>query len=133
MAANNDIETLIKTSLDSIRQMVDVNTVVGEMLQAPDGTTIIPISRISCGFLSGGAEYGRAGQKVPNAKREPGGETPFGGGSGAGVSIRPAGFLVAAEGQVRFLPVEGEAVAERIIAAIPGLMRQLPGLTQGGR
>ena len=87
------------STMENIRDMVDVNTVVGEAVQTPDGSTVIPISRVSFGFVAGGAQY------TTNASRtdKESGALPFGGGSGAGVSVSPMGFLVLNKDSVRML------------------------------
>lgn len=114
---NHPIEGLMKTALDSIKQMVDVNTVIGEAVEAPNGTVIIPVSRVSCGFVAGGGEYEAGeGQK----------SMPFGGGSGAGVSVVPIGFLVVGP-YVRFLPVETNAVVDRLLDLAPELIDKIKG------
>ncbi|MCY0882123.1 MAG: GerW family sporulation protein, partial [Firmicutes bacterium] len=92
------IEGLMQTALQSIKGMIDVNTIVGDPVKTPDGSTIIPISRVSVGFAAGGAEYGPG----PTLKDR----YPFGGGSGAGVSVHPVAFLVAYQGNVRLLTLE---------------------------
>lgn len=75
------IESLMGTSMESIREMVDVNTVVGDPVQTQDGSTIIPISKVSFGFVAGGGEY------TCGAMRQQAEEMPFAGGAGAGVSV----------------------------------------------
>ena len=80
------IESIMATTMESIRDMVDVNTVVGEAIAAPDGSTVIPVSRVAFGFVAGGGEYKCAKQAA---------EAPsFAGGTGAGVSVQPVGFIV---------------------------------------
>ncbi|MDN5348443.1 MAG: hypothetical protein PWP65_2008 [Clostridia bacterium] len=116
--ADHPIEALMKTAMESIKAMVDVNTVVGDPIETPEGQVIVPISRVTCGFAAGGSEY-EPGQ-------ENGGKTlPFGGGSGAGVSVQPVGFLVVGKGQVRLLPVDGNAVVDRIIDVAPAVLDRL--------
>jgi sporulation protein YtfJ len=111
------IQGLMHTAMDSIKQMVDVNTVVGDAVETGDGGVIIPVSRVSFGFAAGGGEYGR-----PRAE---GAEAPFGGGSGAGVSVQPVGFLVVRGGDIRLLPVESNATVERLIDMAPDLLEQV--------
>jgi sporulation protein YtfJ len=111
------IEGLMKTALESIKQMVSVNAVIGEAVEAPNGTVIIPVSRVSCGFVAGGAEY-----EFKEANRH----SPFGGGSGAGVSVVPIGFLVVGA-QVRFLPVETNAVIDRLLELTPDIIDKIRG------
>ncbi|MCL8208671.1 MAG: GerW family sporulation protein [Actinomycetia bacterium] len=108
------IESLMKTAMEAIAGMIDVNTVVGTPVETGDGTTIIPISRVSFGFAAGGGEY-----YSPAAA--PG--RPFGGGSGAGVSVRPVGFLVEHQGSVRLLAVEGGDLATRLMDLAPDVVR----------
>lgn len=84
------------TTMEKIRDMVDVNTIIGDPIITPDGTTIIPVSKVSFGFASGGSDIP---SKIPKEL--------FGGGSGAGVSIQPLGFLVVHQGDVRLLEMNG--------------------------
>lgn len=98
MANEHKIPEIIRSSLDSIRSMVDANTVVGEPIVTDSGTTIIPISKISVGIASGGIDY--------NDKNERPKPQNFGGGGGTGLSVSPAGFLVVDKnGNVEFLNV----------------------------
>ena len=87
MANENKIPEIIKSSLENIRSMVDANTIVGEAINTPQGTTIIPISKISVGIASGGVDYN--GKDQAPAMRQ-----NFGGGGGTGLSVTPMGFLV---------------------------------------
>lgn len=120
--SDHPIEGLMKTAMESIKEMVDVNTVVGDAVETPDGTVIIPVSRVACGFAAGGSEF----NPITEGKQE---SLPFGGGSGAGVSVQPVGFLVVGNGQVRLMPVDGRnAFMERIVDLAPQVMQQLQGL-----
>jgi sporulation protein YtfJ len=117
------IEGLMKTAMESIKEMVDVNTVVGDPVETPEGTVIIPVSRVACGFAAGGGEFEITGE-VKEGQAET--QMPaFGGGSGGGVSVKPIGFLVVGKGQVRWLPVDGNALADRIIDIAPQLLTQI--------
>lgn len=125
------IEALMKTAMESIREMVDVNTVVGDAVEAPGGAVIIPISKVSCGFAAGGGEYAGSGKKDANAGSNPDqSRIPFGGGSGAGVSVQPVGFLVVNNEQVRLLPVEANQVLDRVIDVAPTLLNQIQNIFQ---
>lgn len=95
------IEGLMKTTMNSLKEMVDVNTIIGDPVQSPDGLVIIPVSKISFGFASGGSEFSRNKDNEPSEKN-----FPFGGGSGAGVSVQPVGFIVAGNNQIRLLTVD---------------------------
>lgn len=105
------IENLMSTSMESIREMVDVNTVVGDPVKTQDGSTIIPVSKVSFGFVAGGGEYRGEMQQAA--------DMPFAGGSGAGVSVKPVGFLVCSQNGVRLLSTEGQSPIERIVELIP--------------
>ncbi len=128
--ADHPIEGLMKTAMESIKEMVDVNTIVGDPVETPDGSVIIPVSRVACGFAAGGGEFeaaadqGKGGQNGGD-QQQAGGALPFGGGSGAGVSVQPVGFLVVGHGQTRLLPVDGNAVVDRIIDVAPQLVSQV--------
>jgi sporulation protein YtfJ len=115
----------MKTAMESIKEMVDVNTIVGDAVEAADGTVIIPISRVTFGFAAGGGDY---------EHEEPGheGTHPFGGGSGAGVSVRPVGFLVCSPvSGVRFLSVDGPLVYDRLIDAVPQVLTKIQEMIHG--
>ncbi|HOV78756.1 MAG TPA: GerW family sporulation protein [Bacillota bacterium] len=130
MAEQHPIEGLMKTAMESIKEMVDVNTVVGDPVETPDGIVIIPVSRVTCGFAAGGGEFDMG------LERKDGGEQvqmpSFGGGSGAGVSVKPIGFLVVGNGQVRFLPVDGNAVVDRLIDIAPQVIAQIQSMFKPG-
>lgn len=115
------IDALMGTTMDSIKDMVDVNTVVGDPVQAADGTTIIPVSRVSFGFAAGGGEYGVGQGKAPAAPEG----LPFAGGSGAGVSLQPVGFLVLSGDTVRMLPATCATVADRVVDLIPTVVEDV--------
>lgn len=117
--SDHPIESLMKTAMENIREMIDVNTIVGDPVETPDGSVIMPVSRVSCGFAAGGADY----QSVDSKDEK--GTLPFGGGSGGGVSVRPVGFLVVGHNNVRLLPVDGNAVAERLLDVAPHLLEKL--------
>ncbi|HAG08048.1 MAG TPA: sporulation protein YtfJ [Desulfotomaculum sp.] len=118
------IEGLMKTAMENIKGMVDVNTVVGDPVETPDGTVIIPVSRVTCGFGAGGGELEPERKRKNESNEET--QTPFfGGGSGAGVSVQPVGFLVVGHGQIRLLPVDGSPAVDRLIDLAPQLMLQI--------
>lgn len=118
------IESLMTTTMENIRDMVDVNTIVGDTIVTSDGTTVIPISRVCFGFVAGGGEY-----VVQNHSRS--GENscakdlPFAGGSGAGVTVQPLGFLVTGQDQVRLLPAQSYAPIDRVIELMPQAMCEI--------
>ncbi|CAB1128700.1 Uncharacterized spore protein YtfJ [Candidatus Hydrogenisulfobacillus filiaventi] len=115
------IEGLMKTAMESIKGMIDVNTVVGNPVQTPEGATIIPISRVTLGFAAGGGDYGHMEA----------GSLPFGGGSGAGVTVQPVGFLVVNGESVRLLAVNHTDVVDAVLNYAPQIMEQLGSLLHG--
>lgn len=120
---NHPIEALMKTAMESIQQMVDVNTIVGDPIESPDGSVIIPVSRVSCGFAAGGSEFAPPdGGNEGNQGNDQDSSFPFGGGSGAGVSVQPVGFLVVGHGQIRLLPVDHNVLIDRLFDEVPNLM-----------
>ncbi len=114
------IQSLMKTAMENIKEMVDVNTIVGDAVETPDGSVIIPISRVSFGFAAGGTEFDNAEKTADKGE-----DLPFGGGSGGGVTVQPVGFLVVGQGQVRLLPVDRHAMFDRIIDLAPQLISQI--------
>lgn len=115
------IESLMKTAMENIKQMIDVNTVVGDAVETNHGTVIIPVSQVSCGFAAGGGEYETGGADAGVSA----GDLPFGGGSGGGVSVKPVGFLVVKNDDVRLLTVNGNQLAERVVDLAPQLMEKV--------
>lgn len=117
----------MKTAMESIKDMIDVNTVVGDPVETQDGSVIVPVSRVAFGFAAGGGDYDSGGEVG-----EEGPMLPFAGGSGAGVSVQPVGFLVVSHGTVRVLPVDGGAVLDRIIDIMPQVIGQIQSMVRGG-
>ncbi|HIU34531.1 MAG TPA: GerW family sporulation protein [Candidatus Pullichristensenella excrementigallinarum] len=113
------IEGIMTATMENIRDMVDVSTVVGEPIAAPDGSTVIPVSRLSFGFVAGGGEY-------PGSRKiETPAQSPFAGGAGAGVSVHPMGFIVLTQGQARLLPAQPYTPLDRAIELLPQLMAEI--------
>lgn len=120
---DHPIEGLMKTAMQSIKEMVDVNTVVGDAVETNDGSVIIPISQVACGFAAGGGEYETQGGQQQNEK-------PFAGGSGAGVSVKPIGFLVVRSNDVRLLSTSGNHIAERALDLLPQFVDKIQQVIQ---
>ena len=116
------IEGLMTTTLESIRDMIDVNTVVGEPIATADGATVVPISRVSFGFVAGGGEM----KPASTAAQPP--EPPFAGGAGAGVTVQPLGFLVTGPDGVRLMPAQCYQPIDRIIELIPQVVAEMKNL-----
>ena len=121
MANENKLQDIIKTSLENIRTMVDANTVVGNPIDTKSGTTIIPISKVSVGFASGGVDYTGKNEAANAAKVQ-----NFGGGGGTGISVSPVGFLVVStSGDVDLINI-GVSQANDPIDQIAGIIERSP-------
>ena len=130
--AEHPIQGLMTTAMESIKDMVDVNTIVGDAVQSPDGTVIIPISKVTFGFAAGGSEFkGESVQEDADSEESEseseraGGRLPFGGGSGAGVSIAPVAFLVVNKDNIRLLPVDFNTSLDKVLEFIPDIVEKL--------
>ena len=113
---SNSVPNMMEGMLHKIRDMIDANTVVGTPVTTPDGTTIIPVSKISIGFGGGGSDFATSK-----------GGNPFGGGAGGGVKVSPVGFLVVSNGNVRMIPVAQGAstTADRLVEMIPDTLDKI--------
>ena len=113
------LPNMLENTISKIREMVDVNSVIGNPITTPDGTTIIPVSQVSVGFGGGGSDFV---SKNPNKQ-----ENPFGGGAGGGVKVTPIAFLIIKEGNVRMLPVAAPAnsTADRLVEQVPDVLDRI--------
>ena len=123
--SEHPIEGLMTTAMSSIQDMIDVNTIIGEPIETSNNIVIIPISKVSFGFASGGSEF--KGETVDEyRKREKEEEVqyrlPFGGGSGAGVTINPIAFLVIQGENVKLMPVNYSSSIDKLLDYIPDLL-----------
>lgn len=115
---SNSIEGILGVSMEKIREMVDVNTIVGDAITAPDGTTVMPVSKVSFGFASGGSD-------LPTQSAE-----KFAGGAGAGVTVKPVAFIVISrDGDVKLMELGSSkpSAIEGVIEAIPGVVEKIKG------
>lgn len=117
------LPNMLESTIQKIREMVDVNSVVGEPIHTPDGVTIIPVSKISVGFGGGGSDFATS----------KGGENPFGGGVGGGVKVTPICFLIVQDGNVRMMPVPvpASSTADRIVEMVPDTLEKLNAVLGG--
>ena len=113
MEQNHPINDLMSTTMEKIRTMVDANTIIGEPIRA-EGVTLIPVSKLSFGFASGGSDFTTKNQK-------PAAANSFGGGSGAGAKLEPVAFLIIKGENVRLLPVAPPpgTTVDRVIEMVP--------------
>ena len=116
---NHPINEVLQTTMSKLREMVDANTVIGQPIVTQDGVTLIPVSRLSFGFATGGSDFG----KTPNVGKN------FGGGAGAGVNVVPVAFLIVRDGNVKLLPVApppGDGVS-RAVELVPEMFDKITG------
>ena len=113
------LPNMLENTIAKIRDMVDVNSVVGDPITTADGITIIPVSRVSVGFGGGGSDY-----VSKNMNKQ---ENPFGGGAGGGVKVTPVAFLIIKDGNVRMLPVAAPAntTADRLVEQVPDVLDRI--------
>lgn len=125
---NHPIEGLMLTAMNSIENMIDVNTIIGEPIETANNIVIIPVSKVAFGFAAGGSEF--KGETLDESNKKDGNETtkyrlPFGGGSGAGVSINPIAFLVVENDKVRLLPVNHSSCIDKLLDYVPDLFEKI--------
>lgn len=127
--AEHPIQGLMITAMENLKEMIDVNKIVGDAVESPDGQVIIPVSRVTFGFVAGGSEFDTMEeQQQKETAQNQGDSFPFGGGSGGGVSVQPIAFLVVGPGEVRLLPVDRNAVFNRLIDLAPQILQQIEDL-----
>ncbi len=124
---NHPIEVLMETAMNSIKDMVDVNTIIGEPINVQNGMVIIPISKVCFGFAAGGSEF--KGETIDEYKRKDKEEEvqyrlPFGGGSGAGISINPVAFVIVLKDTIKVIPIEHTSAVDKLIDYVPDLMEK---------
>jgi len=108
------LPNMLDNTISKIREMVDVNSVIGNPITTPDGVTIIPVSKVSVGFGGGGSDYTKN-------------QEAFGGGAGGGVKVTPICFLIVKDGAVRMMPVAAPAnsTADRIVEQVPDVLDKI--------
>ncbi|SEA48355.1 sporulation protein YtfJ [Thalassobacillus cyri] len=131
------IQGLMTTAMDSLKEMIDVNTIVGEPVESPDGSIIIPVSRVGFGFAAGGSEFKakNGGQQSQDGQSQEQSEEelPFGGGSGGGVSITPIAFLVVRKQGVQMIHLNEQThLYERMLDLAPPVIEKIQELLQKG-
>lgn len=117
---DNKIENLMEQAIHKIKNIIDVDTVIGKPITCIDGTMIIPITKVSVGFVAGGGEYS---QNIPPKNEQK--QYPFAGGSTAGFSINPVGFLIGSGGKIRLVTLENKNTFEEIVKIVENLTSKL--------
>lgn len=123
--STHPINDLITNVMGNLKQMVDVNTIVGNPIETPDGATIIPVSKVGFGLAAGGSDFSSANEMA---------ESNFAGGGGAGVSVAPIGFLVVTKDQIRMIPVDSpNAAVDKLVDYIPTAINKINNLIEKRR
>ena len=120
MMEKHPIENILASTMENLNQMIDVDKVIGHPVMTAGGATVLPVSSIAFGFTSGGGEYDFAQSRRENY--------PFAGGSGAGVSVKPDGFLVIAGDVIRYLPIQKSTCTDKLIDLVPQVVEQVKDL-----
>lgn len=132
--SEHPIQGLMQTAMENIKEMVDVNTIVGDPVETPDGSVIMPISKVGFGFAAGGSEFKMDGasHSPTNNGQDAAAAMPFGGGSGGGVSITPIAFLVVGSTGVKVVPLDSQThLMERMIDSAPMVIDKLQSMMKG--
>ncbi|WP_409174915.1 GerW family sporulation protein [Brevibacillus fortis] len=129
--ADHPIQGLMRTAMENLKQMVDVNTIIGDPVETPDGSVILPISKVGFGFAAGGSEFQYEHHHNGHQHHQQHEHTghPFGGGSGGGVSITPVAFLVVGKQGIRSIPLENTThLYDRILDSVPQIVDKVQGM-----
>jgi sporulation protein YtfJ len=140
--SEHPIQNLMETAMENIREMIDVNTIIGDPVETQDGQVIIPVSKVGFGFAAGGSEFrGHSDEKEGEDQEKRGNsrhsteksqeKLPFGGGSGGGVSVTPVAFLVVSEKGIRVLNMDKQThLYDRLIDTVPEFVEQLKNMVK---
>ncbi|WP_099192107.1 GerW family sporulation protein [Tepidibacter mesophilus] len=122
------IEALMKTTMENMKEMIDVNTIVGNPVETSNGSVLIPISKVSFGFASGGGEY----NKGSGPEEDSNDAYPFAGGTGAGVTVQPVAFMVVEKDETKLMYVDQNAnMLDNILNKTPKLMENIQSMFSG--
>lgn len=119
--ASNELEGMFSSTMHGIRDMIDVNTIIGNPVESPDGTVIIPVSKVAFGFGMGGWDH----NSTEDEKR-------VAGGSGGGVTVSPVGFLIVSNGNVKMLNVDSSTSFEKVMDSLPDVIKSIGALFNKG-
>jgi sporulation protein YtfJ len=132
--SDHPIQGLMKTAMENLKQMIDVNTIIGDPVETPDGSVILTVSKVGFGFAAGGSEFNDTSIEEKNTGGTAGGQQdrhkhPFGGGSGGGVSITPIAFLIVGHNGIKMLHLdESTHLYERILDTAPQAVEKIQGI-----
>ena len=131
---DHPIEGLMLTAMESIRSMIDVNTIIGEPMEIKENITIIPVSKVGFGLAAGGSEFKdetlEAYLRKQNSEEEIQYRLPFGGGAGVGASISPVAFIIVQDNTVKLIPVEHNNSIDKLLDYVPDLFEKVNKMMQ---
>jgi sporulation protein YtfJ len=129
--SEHPIQGLMNTAMESLKDMIDVNTIVGDPIESPDGSVIITVSKVGFGFAAGGSEF-YSSQKGSNSDSSSDSSHPFGGGSGGGVSITPIAFLIVSDKGVQMIHLNEQThLYERLLDLAPQAVEKIQDMLKG--
>lgn len=123
----NKIQEVMNSAMENLRPLIDVDIVIGKAIEE-EGLKVIPLSKVTMGFVSGGGEYY---SELKEMRRET--EYPFSGGSGGGVSLQPIGFLVIKNGEVEVIKIDSKSAIEKLIDTIPEVAKFVSNALNGNK
>jgi sporulation protein YtfJ len=131
------IQGLMKTALESLQEMTDVNTIIGDPIETPDGNVILTVSKVGFGFAAGGSEFsggGSSGSSSSDSSEDGGSGLPFGGGSGGGVSITPIAFLIVGPQGIKTIHLENTThIYEKLLDLAPQAVDKIQSMLSGNK
>jgi sporulation protein YtfJ len=124
---HHPIQGLMKTALENLKEMTDVNTIIGDPVETPDGRIILTVSKVGFGFAAGGSEFAAS-----SGNNEEGEQLPFGGGSGGGVSITPIAFLIVKKNDIQMIHLDNTThLYEKLLNLAPQAADKIQGMLNG--
>ncbi|MDF0726427.1 GerW family sporulation protein [Cytobacillus sp. S13-E01] len=124
--SEHPIQGLMTTAMENLKQMIDVNTIIGDPVETPDGSVILTVSKVGFGFAAGGSEFQAQSQEGKGDQQGGSSKLPFGGGSGGGVSITPIAFLIVNSSGVKLLHLdESTHLYEKILELAPQAVEKI--------
>ncbi|KHD84657.1 sporulation protein YtfJ [Bacillus ginsengihumi] len=126
---SHPIEGLMTAAMENLKEMVDVNTIIGDPVETPDGSVILTVSKVGFGFAAGGSQFNTKAKQDTNQNGQAQVDLPFGGGSGGGVSITPIAFLIVQSTGVKMLHLdESTHLFDKIIDIAPSVVEKIQGM-----
>ncbi|WP_099158779.1 GerW family sporulation protein [Virgibacillus ndiopensis] len=126
--SEHPIQGLMTTAMENLKDMIEVNTIIGDPVESPDGSVIIPVSKVGFGFAAGGSEFSgkKKGSDKSGDSEDSGSGMPFGGGSGGGVSITPVAFLIVSAKGIKMVHLdENTHLFEKMIDFAPQVVEKV--------